>query len=241
MARLKRNPYTFDHRLSLGLVPEDNSSPLPGLSFSSGEEKILVLAGVDEAGRGPLAGPVVAAAVILKPEPVIKGLDDSKALTAEQRETLFVEIQRHAEAFAVSIVPPAIIDTVNILQATMRAMRDALSRLSTRPDLVLIDGNQRPGSGFLERVVIKGDQHSAAIMAASILAKVTRDRIMIDFHRLYPAYGFDAHKGYGCPQHLAALKAHGPSPIHRQSFAPVRNSSSSKVVSRHSRMSLSGI
>jgi ribonuclease HII len=223
MTRGKLNPHTFDHRLSLGLVPEDNSSPLPGLSFISTTERALILAGVDEAGRGPLAGPVVAAAVVFNDGVEIKGLNDSKALTAEQREIFFVEIQRNAKSFAISIVPPSIIDSVNILQAAMRAMRDAISRLTIRPDLVLVDGNQRPGSGLPERAIIKGDQKSASVMAAGILAKVTRDRIMVDLHRLYPAYGFDEHKGYGCPQHLKALKTHGASPIHRRSFAPVRS------------------
>lgn len=223
MARWRENPYIFDSRLSLGLVPED-TPPLPGLSFSTGGlVKPKILSGVDEVGRGPLAGPVVAAAVILPPTPEIKGLNDSKALTAEQRETLFIEIQRHAVAYAVSIVPPAVIDSINILQATLKAMRDAIRRLTTTPEIVLVDGNQKPGSGIEERTVVKGDQKSAAIMAASILAKVTRDRIMVDLHRIYPVYGFDGHKGYGSPQHIAAIKAHGPSPIHRRSFEPVKS------------------
>lgn len=222
MARWRENPYIFDSRLSLGLVPED-TPPLPGLSFDSKILKPKLLAGVDEVGRGPLAGPVVAAAVILPPTPEIKGLNDSKALTAEQRETLFIEIQRHAVAYTVSIVPPAVIDSINILQATLKAMRDCIRRLTTTPEIVLVDGNQKPGSGLDERTVVKGDQKSAAIMAASILAKVTRDRIMVDLHRIYPVYGFDGHKGYGSPQHMAALKEHGPSPIHRRSFEPVKS------------------
>lgn len=216
------NPHDFDHRLSQGLVPED-IPPLPGLSFVQTEaETPLVIAGVDEAGRGPLAGPVVVGAVILSESARIKGLDDSKALTPEERETLFIEIQRNARSWAVSVVPPAVIDSINILAAAMRGMRDAVKRLTIKPDLVLVDGNQKPGSGYSERAVVKGDQKSAAIMAASILAKVTRDRIMVDLHRIYPQYGFDTHKGYGCAQHVEALRLHGPSPVHRQTFEPVR-------------------
>lgn len=181
------------------------------------------VAGVDEAGRGPLAGPVVAAAVILAESPRIRGLNDSKALTPLQREKLFDEIMGRALSVTFSVVSHDIIDTENILQASLRAMRDCLVRLTPRPGLVLVDGNQKPGSGLPERTVIKGDGLSACIMAASIIAKVTRDRIMVEAHAQYPQYSFDEHKGYACRKHLNALRDHGPCPIHRRTFEPLRS------------------
>jgi ribonuclease HII len=198
--------YVFDARF----FPSDLVSP-------------FFIAGVDEAGRGPLAGPVVAAAVILPREPKIHGLRDSKIVPLEQREALFCEIQEHALAYAVCEISPAEIDAINILQASLKAMRQALSELSQQPSLVLVDGNQKPRSGFNEMTIIDGDALSASIMAASILAKVTRDHIMWEEHEKYPQYGFDEHKGYGAPVHMEALAKYGPCPIHRRSFAPVRN------------------
>ncbi len=179
-------------------------------------------AGVDEAGRGPLAGPVVAAAVILDELKPIRGLNDSKLLTALARERLFVEI--HAKALCFSIAQASVeeIDELNILQATMLAMRRAIEGLRLRPNKVLVDGNQLPRLKIAAEAIIKGDAKVKAISAASILAKVHRDRLCHELHRLHPEYGFDGHKGYPTPEHLAALKAHGVCPHHRRSFAPVR-------------------
>ena len=162
----------------------------------------IVLAGVDEAGRGPLAGPVVAAAVILPRAPRIIGLRDSKIIPPEQREALYCEIQESALALEVCVIDPATIDSINILEATMLAMRRCVEGLSIRPDWVLVDGNRKPGSGLREETFVKGDSLSASIMAASIIAKVTRDQIMEEAHELYPVYGFSAHKGYGSQGHF---------------------------------------
>lgn len=210
--------YAFDRR-QLAPLPLD-TPPLPGIELEDGPP--AVLAGVDEAGRGPLAGPVVSAAVILTSSPMIRGLNDSKALTANERERLFDIIMARAVAVAVSIVDHTVIDTLNVLGATMHSMRESLQRLSVRPTLVLIDGNRKPGSGFPERTVVQGDTLSASIMAASIIAKVTRDRIMVQAHEQFPKYGFDKHKGYSCRAHFEALRQHGPCEIHRRSFDPVR-------------------
>lgn len=176
------------------------------------------VAGVDEAGRGPLAGPVVAAAVILNPERRIKGLEDSKLLTPEERESLFDQILEHAAAVGTGIVDSETIDQVNILEATRLAMRQALSRLSPRPNLVLIDAVSLPGAEFPQRALVRGDRRSASIAAASIVAKVSRDRLMIEADSLFPQYGFRRHKGYPTPEHLRALRKHGPCPIHRRTF-----------------------
>ncbi|AWV06819.1 ribonuclease HII [Marilutibacter maris] len=183
------------------------------------------VAGVDEAGRGPLAGPVAVAAVILDPAHPIAGLNDSKKLSGKRREALFPLIQRHALAWRIEFVEPAEIDTLNILQATLEGMRRAVAGLDPSPRLARIDGNLvPPGLGCAGEAVVGGDAIEPAIMAASILAKVARDRAMIALHRQWPQYGFDAHKGYPTPVHLAALLAHGPCPAHRRSFAPVRRS-----------------
>jgi ribonuclease HII len=179
-----------------------------------------IIAGVDEAGRGPLAGPVVVAAVVLDQGRVPTGLDDSKKLTAERREMLFVEIMASA---TVSIIaaPPSIIASLNILGATMWAMRQAVLGLSLRPDHVLIDGNRLPARlPVPATAIIGGDGLSASIAAASIIAKVTRDRMCQIMHRDAPDFGFHGHKGYGTPEHLAALDRHGPSRHHRMDFAP---------------------
>ena len=182
-----------------------------------------LVAGVDEAGRGPLAGPVVAAAVILDPMVRIEGLADSKRLSAQRRAELDLEIRERALSCAVAGVGADVIDAVNILQATMRAMRDAVARLDPPPEEVLVDGNRCPELPYRARAVVRGDASVAAISAASILAKVARDREMIEMDRRYPEYGFARHKGYGTRAHRDALLRFGPSPIHRLSFAPVRS------------------
>ncbi len=180
-----------------------------------------LMAGVDEAGRGPLAGPVVAAAVILDARNPIEGLADSKVLTARRREQLFDEIR--AKALCCSIAQASVeeIDRINILQATMLAMRRAVEGLRLKPTLVLVDGNRLPVLGILAEAIVKGDSKVSAISAASILAKVTRDRWCAELHAQYPQYGFAGHKGYGTAEHLLALQTHGACPEHRKTFSPV--------------------
>ena len=191
-----------------------------GLNFDSDVE---IICGVDEAGRGPLAGPVVAAAVIFDPaKPMIRGLDDSKALTAKKREELYYKIVDRALAFCVASASVEEIDSINILHATMLAMKRAVEGLAVTPTLVKIDGNRCPVLSVHSDAIIGGDALVKSISAASILAKVSRDRLLLDLHQVYPVYGFDAHSGYGTPQHLAALLEHGPCEHHRRSFAPVR-------------------
>lgn len=183
----------------------------------------LNVAGIDEAGRGPLAGPVYAAAVILDPAKVIKGLDDSKKLSAPRREELALEIRSYALAWCIARASVEEIDSLNILQATMLAMRRACEGLSLRPDKALIDGNCLPrGLACLAEAIVKGDATVASISAASILAKTARDADCRVLHEAYPDYAFDQHKGYGTPLHLARLESHGPCPAHRRSFSPVR-------------------
>lgn len=181
-----------------------------------------LVAGVDEAGRGPLAGPVMAAAVILDDLNPIAGLADSKQLSALKRERLFDEIRAKALCFAVAQASVEEIDQLNILQATLLAMRRAVLGLRLAPKLVLVDGNRLPVLPMRCEAIVKGDALIAAISAASILAKVSRDRWCDEVHAQYPAYGFAQHKGYGTAQHLAALQSQGASPLHRQTFAPVR-------------------
>ena len=182
-----------------------------------------LVAGVDEAGRGPLAGPVVAAAVIIDDLRPIKGLADSKALTAVRREKLFDEIRARALCTSIASASAEEIDQINILQATLLAMQRAVQGLRLLPKRVVVDGNRVPTLPMTTAAVVKGDSLVAAISAASILAKVHRDRLCQDLPRDYPAYGFDGHKGYPTPAHLAALRAHGACPAHRRSFAPVRD------------------
>ncbi|MBT0663212.1 ribonuclease HII [Geobacter pelophilus] len=182
----------------------------------------LQIAGIDEAGRGPLAGPVVAAAVILPHGLVIPGLDDSKKLTPQKRETLIEQINAKALAVAVGIADHSLIDRINILQATLSAMLQAVSNLQLPPDYLLIDGISKIQTKIPQQTVKKGDSLSASIAAASIVAKVTRDRLMDDFDRCYPGYGFSGHKGYGCAAHLAAIAELGPCEIHRKTFRGVR-------------------
>jgi len=188
------------------------------------------VAGVDEAGCGPLAGPVAAAAVVFPHRwletglyPKLRGLNDSKQLTEEQREHYFAILTTHPEIrFGVATVAVELIDQLNILQAAHRAMNQALAQLAPPPEHVLVDGRPVKSLRFPHTPIVKGDCRSYSIAAASVLAKVTRDRLMREFDRLYPVYGFAEHKGYGTPRHLAAISRHGPCPIHRRSFAPFR-------------------
>ncbi len=179
------------------------------------------VAGVDEAGRGPLAGPVVAAAVVLAPDRRVRGLADSKLLVAERREELFQIIQERALAVGVGIVDHETIDRVNILEATRLAMRQALAGLAVQPELVITDFVRLPDLPCPQRNLVGGDARCASVAAASIVAKVTRDRIMVEADRRFPEYGFARHKGYATPEHLAALDRHGPCPLHRRTFAGV--------------------
>lgn len=180
-------------------------------------------AGVDEAGRGPLAGSVYASAVILDPERPIEGLTDSKKLSPKRRETLAVAIKSQALAWAVASADVTEIDSLNILQATLLAMQRAVQLLSLRPTLVLIDGNRAPKLPMSVQTIVKGDLTVAAISAASILAKTARDASVMQLHDIYPDYGFDQHKGYGTALHLERLRLLGPCAAHRRSFAPVRD------------------
>ena len=181
-------------------------------------EGIWLICGVDEAGRGPLAGPVCAAAVILPPEAELPGLNDSKKLSEKKREQLFPEIQRLALAWSVAFASVEEIEERNILGATMLAMNRAISGLSLKPELALIDGNRNQEIQVPSRCVVHGDARCASIAAASILAKVSRDRLMVELAREYPQYDFDRHKGYGTRAHYAALREYGPCPAHRPSF-----------------------
>ena len=181
-----------------------------------------LVVGVDEAGRGPLAGPVVAAAVMLDERAPIRGLNDSKQLTPRSRERLYDEILAKALCCRIAQASVDEIDRLNILQATLLAMRRAVEGLRLRPQLVLVDGNRTPALEMPVRAIVKGDALVHCISAASILAKVHRDRLCLDLHALHPQYGFDGHKGYATRAHLAALREHGPCPEHRRSFGPVR-------------------
>lgn len=204
---------------ALKLAARRKAARQAGLLFESPDD---VICGVDEAGRGPLAGPVVAAAVILDPARPIRGLDDSKVLTAQAREALYEQIVERSLAWCAALATVEEIDTLNILHATMLAMRRAVEGLSITPTLAKIDGNRCPVMPVRSEAVIGGDALVPSISAASIIAKVTRDRMLVDLHERHPHYGFDAHAGYGTPQHLEALRVHGPCEHHRRSFAPVR-------------------
>lgn len=200
---------------------------MPSKKYFSVEQPSLawdapgLMAGVDEAGRGPLAGPVVAAAVILDDLNPIQGLADSKKLSAKRREKLFDEIRAKALCFSIAEASVQEIDELNILQATMLAMQRAVEGLRLKPNKVLVDGNRLPRLDILAEAIVQGDAKVSAISAASILAKVHRDRLCDDMHQAYPAYGFDQHKGYGTQAHLAALTVHGATLLHRRTFAPV--------------------
>lgn len=180
------------------------------------------VAGVDEAGRGPLAGPVVAAAVVLERERRWTGLDDSKKLSAETRDQLFARVLRGARAFSWAVIGPRAIDRMNIRRASLEAMRRAVAGLRVAPELVLVDGNDVvPGLPCEQLPVVDADATLLSVAAASVVAKVVRDRIMACLDRVWPEYGFAQHKGYGTPEHLAAIERHGPCPLHRMSYAPV--------------------
>ena len=196
-------------------MSEHNMWEIEESYFSNG---IQLVCGVDEAGRGPLAGPVCAAAVILPANLDIPGLDDSKKLTDKRRRELFPIIKEQAIAYSVAMVDHQTIDEINILQATFLAMEQAINNLSVKPELALVDGNREKDFGVPVRTVVHGDSLSASIAAASILAKVTRDDYMLQMAEQYPQYRFEVHKGYGTKAHYAALTEHGPSPIHRMTF-----------------------
>ena len=204
MSKKKINFYPGLKKNALPFTPED------------------IVCGVDEAGRGPLAGPVFAAAVILHPDRPIDGLRDSKKLTAERREELAPLIRQHALAWAIAECSHEEIDAINILQATMLAMRRAVEALATIPTIALIDGNRSPVMSIRCHPIVEGDDKVHAISAASILAKTARDAALVSLHQLYPQYGFDQHKGYSTAMHMERLREHGPCPVHRRSFAPVR-------------------
>ncbi|MBB5208476.1 ribonuclease HII [Chiayiivirga flava] len=201
-----------------GLAAEAAVTPAP-----RSRAETALIAGVDEAGRGPLAGPVVVAAVILDPKRRVRGINDSKQLTEAEREALYPRIVAAAIAYHIVVVAAAEIDRINIFQATMRGMRDALCNLGHVPGVARIDGNHLPKDlPCPAQAWIGGDARCRSIGAASILAKVTRDRLLVELDALYPAYGFARHKGYSTPEHLAALARHGPCPEHRRSYEPVR-------------------
>jgi ribonuclease HII len=203
-------------------MPSRTSSRAPEQLALDWEVRGGLLAGVDEAGRGPLAGPVVAAAVVLDDARPIAGLADSKTLTARVRQRLHDEICAKALCVEVAWATPEEIDEFNILQATLRAMSRAVHALRLKPALVLVDGNRLPVLSVPAQAVVKGDALVPAISAASIVAKVRRDAWCLEAHEQFPQYGFAAHKGYPTAEHLAALRRHGPSPVHRRSFGPVR-------------------
>ena len=188
------------------------------------------VAGVDEAGRGPLAGPVVVAAVILHPERPVEGLDDSKKLNELKREALYPLIRERALAWSIIEITPAEIDRVNILQATLLGMKRAVESLDPKPSLALVDGNRSPELACEARTIVGGDALEPAISAASILAKVSRDHLMLEMHERYPDYGFDRHKGYPTAAHMQVLEEIGPCEIHRRSFAPVRNAMQAELL-----------
>lgn len=181
-------------------------------------EGFHAVCGIDEAGRGPLAGPVFAAAVILPENCAIEGINDSKKLTPKKREKLFDEIEAGAVAYGIGFATEQEIDAANILQATFLAMKRACDALNVRPDLALVDGNRMPQLGVETRTIIKGDACSASIAAASILAKVSRDRLLCRIDEIYPQYGFARHKGYGTAYHVEMLRKYGPCPVHRRTF-----------------------
>jgi len=222
---LRSSPWQTVYALDLmppDLFPDD--SPLDMLYHEVRAARLgyRLVAGVDEAGRGPLAGPVVAAAVILPDGLILPGVNDSKKLTPEVREELFEIITQEALCLGVGFGDHLLVDSINILQATLSAMRDAVLGMSITPDFLLIDGISSIKMNIPQRTVKRGDSLSLSIAAASIIAKVTRDRMMVEYDALYPGYGFAGHKGYGAASHLAAIARLGPSPIHRKSFRGVK-------------------
>ncbi len=186
--------------------------------FENKYSDLGAVAGIDEAGRGPLAGPVVAAAVILPKDIFLPFLNDSKKVTEKRRDVLFDQIKQEAIAYGIGIASNALIDEINILQATYEAMREAISKLNKTPDILLVDAVHIPGISIKQVGIVKGDAKSVNIAAASILAKVTRDRLMLEYDKIYPEYGFASNKGYGTAKHIEALKAYGACDIHRRTF-----------------------
>ena len=186
--------------------------------FENKYSDLGAVAGIDEAGRGPLAGPVVAAAVILPKDIFLPFLNDSKKVTEKRRDVLFDQIKQEAIAYGIGIASNALIDEINILQATYEAMREAISKLSKTPDILLVDAVHIPNINIKQVGIVKGDAKSVNIAAASILAKVTRDRLMLEYDKIYPEYGFASNKGYGTAKHIEALKAYGACDIHRRTF-----------------------
>ena len=207
------------HQGELFSTPPPNTLIFENTAYKNGYYRV---AGIDEAGRGPLAGPVMAAAVILPAGLSIIGVDDSKKLSSDKREKLFDIIMKQALSVGVGIISPAEIDQINILQATRRAMLAAVLQLSTQPDYLLIDGISTIDSEVPQKTIKKGDSLSLSIAAASIIAKVTRDRFMIEMDAKYPGYGFAGHKGYGSAAHMEAIRVLGPTPIHRMTFGGVK-------------------
>ncbi|GAK55958.1 ribonuclease HII [Candidatus Vecturithrix granuli] len=221
MAKIPRQ-LSFQHQLSTPETEEARLDRLQRFERIAYQDGAHCIAGVDEAGRGCLAGPVVAAAVILPPEWTLPQINDSKQLTPSQRETLFPLIQQRALSVGVGMVPAEVIDQVNILQATYLAMEQAIANLSITPDYLLLDAVTLKNVPLRQRGIIKGDSLSISIAAASIIAKVSRDRLMLDYHQQYPHYGFAVHKGYGTKQHRQAIAQFGPCPIHRKTFRGVK-------------------
>lgn len=212
-----------DRGLATSLFPDLLQARSPcGFDAIFHEKGFALIAGIDEVGRGPLAGPVVAAAVVLPAGEKIEGMADSKKITPRRREELHGRILSRAIAVGLGVVGPEEIDRLNILEATLKAMELALRDLDVVPDLVLVDGNQPISSSIPQVTVRKGDTKSQSIAAASIVAKVKRDKLMVDYHELYPCYAFNRHKGYGTRDHLRALRRYGCCPIHRKSFKGVR-------------------
>jgi ribonuclease HII len=204
-------------------MAEPNYRPSFRFENAARKQGARIVAGVDEAGRGPLAGPVVAAAAILPEGYKLRGLNDSKQLSAQQRDEFYATLTSDSRVqFAVGVVDVDWIDRINILRATERAAAEAINKLPLRPDHVLVDGRPMRGLPVPQTAIVKGDARSFSIAAASVIAKVTRDRLMLELHAQYPAYDFASNKGYPTPEHLAALRAHGPCPFHRRTFGPVR-------------------
>lgn len=207
--------------LKLSKAPKNKAESFPLLEYENRahEQGYSRVAGIDEAGRGPLAGPVVAAVCLIDKGIVFDGINDSKQLTPLKRQEFYFKLTSHpAVSYGLGIVEPVIIDSINIYQATLEAMKESVRNMIPKPDYLLVDGVQLSYPGIDSLKIIKGDTLSQSIAAASILAKVTRDRLMEQFHQLYPHYSFHEHKGYGTAKHKAALKIHGPCPIHRKSF-----------------------
>ena len=208
----------FEKKYSSHIAELERLSKMSIFESEYRKKGFSLIAGTDEAGRGPLAGPVCAAAVILPEDCIIKGLNDSKKLSAKKRDELFDEIKEKAISYSIIMEPPSVIDEINILQATYSAMRKAVNSLSPAPDFLLADAVTIPNLETPQMGIIKGDAKSVSIAAASILAMVTRDRFMVEIAKLYPEYKFESNKGYGSAEHILALKTFGPTPIHRKTF-----------------------